>query len=63
MSRFEVEVELLAVVAVDAPDENSARTAAWRNLESRLKLAAAVLGADELKLCDVVGSEPRDTVQ
>lgn len=58
MSRFEIEVELLAVALVDAADENSARTLAYTNLESRLKLAAEALGADEVKLGDVVGSEP-----
>lgn len=58
MSKFEIEVELLAVVVVDAEDENSARTAAYTKLESRLKLAAKALGADELELHDVVGSEP-----
>jgi hypothetical protein len=58
MSKFEIEVELLAVVVVEAADENSARTLAYTNLESRLKLAAEALGADEVKILDVVGSEP-----
>lgn len=58
MSKFEIEVELLAVAVVDAKDENTARTVAYTNLESKLKLAAEALGVDELKLGDVVGSEP-----
>ena len=58
MSKFEIEVELLAVVVVEAADENSARIVAYTNLESRLKLAAEALGVDELELHDVVGSEP-----
>jgi hypothetical protein len=57
MSRFEIVVELHAVVTVDAVDENSARIAAWKNLENKLPLAAKALGA-ELKLDDVVASEP-----
>lgn len=56
--KFEIEVELLAVTVVDSQDENSARTAAWKNLEDKLPLAAAALGVDEVKLVDVAGSEP-----
>jgi hypothetical protein len=51
------------VMVVDSQDENSARIAAWKNLENKLPLAAAALGVDELKLAEIVGSEPRDTVQ
>lgn len=61
MSKFEIEVELLAVVVVDAPDENAARTTAYKNLEGKLKVAAKALGADEVKVLDVVGSEPLNT--
>jgi hypothetical protein len=54
---FTVVVELHALVTVDAVDENSARTAAWENLENKLPLAAKALGA-ELELDDVACSEP-----
>jgi hypothetical protein len=54
---FTVVVELHAVVTVAAVDENSARIAAWKNLEDKLPLAAKALGA-ELKLDDVACSEP-----
>ena len=57
---FTVVVELHAVVTLDAVDENSARIAAWKNLEDKLRLAAKVLGA-ELKLDDVACSEPITT--
>jgi hypothetical protein len=57
MSKFEIELELLAVATVNAGDENTARTLAYTSLESRLKLAAKALGVDELELHDVVGSE------
>jgi len=36
VSRFEIEVAITAVMTVDAKDENSARTTAWKNLESKL---------------------------
>jgi hypothetical protein len=58
MSKFEIEVELLAVMVVDSQDENSARTAARKTLENELPLAAAALGVDEVKLVDVARSEP-----
>jgi hypothetical protein len=60
VSKFEIVVELHAVVTLDAVDENSARIAAWKNLEDKLPLAAKALGA-ELKLDDVACSEPITT--
>ena len=54
---FTVVVELHAVVTVDAVDDNSARAAAWRNLENKLPFAAKALGA-ELELDEIVASEP-----
>jgi hypothetical protein len=58
--KFTVVVELHAVVTLDAVDENSARIAAWKNLENKLPLAAKALGA-KLKLDDVACSEPITT--
>jgi hypothetical protein len=58
--KFEIVVELHAVMTLDAVDENSARIAAWKNLEDKLSLAAKALGA-ELKLDDVACSEPTTT--
>lgn len=55
--RFEIVTAVIATSVVDAQDENSARTAAWRNLESKLPIGAAALGA-ELELDEIVASEP-----
>lgn len=55
--RFEIVTAVIATSVVDAQDENSARTAAWKNLESKLPIAASALGA-ELELDEIVASEP-----
>jgi hypothetical protein len=57
VSKFEIVTAVIATSVVDAQDENQARTAAWKNLESKLPIAAEALGA-QLELDDVIASEP-----
>jgi hypothetical protein len=57
VSKFEIVTAVIATSVVDAQDENQARTSAWKNLDSKLPIAAAALGA-KLELDEIVASEP-----